>query len=346
MESTETRGSMNPVIERIIPRAALPGGEVRIVGRNLRGATLAKPRVLVGGSEASIVISSEDSIIARIPEVSGSSALRVSNGTGMAESLDLKVGLALAENLHPVANPAVDAEGNIYATFSGSRGQKVPVSIYKIDSEYQASAFVTDVVNATGIAFNHQGDMFVSSRLEGTVYRVTPNGKVNEYAGGMGIATGIAFDRNGNLYAGDRSGTIFKIDSHRQTFVFATLEPSVSAYHLAFAENGDLFVTGPTLSSNDAVFRIDPHGVVTEYFRGLGRPQGMAFDVAGNLYVAASFRGWRGMVRITPKGEAEMAVAGQGIVGMAFAPGKTAVVATANAVYYLDLGVEGLALFG
>src|SRR6185437_12906102 len=55
-----------------------------------------------------------------------------------------------------------------------------------------------------------------------------------------------------NLYVGDRSGTIFKIARDRQTFVFSTLEPSVSAYHLAFAPDQSLYVTGPTTSSYDA----------------------------------------------------------------------------------------------
>ena len=53
--------------------------------------------------------------------------------------------------------------------------------------------------------------MYVSSRHDGAVYRVSPNGTMTTYAEGMGVATGIAFDRNQNLYVGDRSGTIFKI---------------------------------------------------------------------------------------------------------------------------------------
>ena len=59
----------------------------------------------------------------------------------------------------------------------------------------------------------------------------------------------------GNLYVGDRSGTIFKIGRDRQIFVFAMLEPSVAAYHLAFGNDGNLYVTGPTTSSFDAVYR-------------------------------------------------------------------------------------------
>ncbi len=50
----------------------------------------------------------------------------------------------------------------------------------------------------------------------------------------MGVATGIAFDSEQNLYVGDRTGTVFKISQNRQIFVFATIEPSMAAYHLAF----------------------------------------------------------------------------------------------------------------
>src|ERR1700674_1873685 len=44
-----------------------------------------------------------------------------------------RIGVPIAENLHPVTNPAIDQDGNIYVTFSGTRGQKVPVAIYRID---------------------------------------------------------------------------------------------------------------------------------------------------------------------------------------------------------------------
>src|SRR5204863_4397375 len=96
-------------------------------------------------------------------------------------------------------------------TFSGSRGQKVQVSIYKINTNYKAKPFVAHLMNATAIAFDRAGQMYVSSRHDGAVYRVAPNGTMSTYAEGMGVATGIAFDRAENLYVGDRSGTIFKI---------------------------------------------------------------------------------------------------------------------------------------
>jgi sugar lactone lactonase YvrE len=333
-----------PHIDSVSPSSALPGGDVRIIGRSLRPEELRRPQVVFGDIEGAVIISSDDFVVARVPNGASSGAVVVSTNGHTSNAHEVKVAVPVAENLHPVTNPGVDAEGNIYATFSGSRGQKVPVAIFKIDTNYNVKPFVGDLMNATSIAFDKDGQLYVSSRFDGTVYRVAPNGTISSYAEGMGVATGIAFDRIGNLYVGDRSGTIFKIAPDRQIFVFATLEPSVSAYHLAFGPTGDLFVTGPTTSSFDAVYRVDAQGSVSTFYRGLGRPQGLAFDIEGNLYVAGSLGGKRGVVKIAPDAMASIEVAGNGIVGLAFAPGRSAILATTNAVYHLAWNIQGLPL--
>jgi hypothetical protein len=333
-----------PHILAVQPGAALPGGEIRITGTDLRPSELRRPRVRFGEVEGAVVISSDRFLVARVPLGASSGPIVVSTNSHSSNPHQIKVAVPIAENLHPVTNPALDAEGNIYVTFSGSRGQKVPVSIFKIDTNYKVTPFLSELMNATSIAFDRAGQMYVSSRMHGTVHRVAPNGTMSVYAEGMGVATGIAFDRAGNLYVGDRSGTIFKIAPDRQIFVFATLEPSVSAYHLAFGPQGDLFVTGPTTSSFDCVYKIDAQGSVSTFFRGLGRPQGMAFDMESNLYVAASLAGKRGIVRITPAGQASVEVAGAGLVGLAFAPGHSTILATTNAVHHLAWNIQGAPL--
>ncbi len=330
-----------PHIEAVIPPAALPGGEVRIIGSGLKPPELRRPRVQFGEVDGAIVVSSDDFVVARVPDGASSGPVVVSTNGNQSNGLEIKVAVPIADNLHPVTNPALDHEGNIYVTFSGSRGQKVPVSIYKIDTNYAVKPFLSEMMNATAIAFDRENQMYVSSRYDGTVYRVGQNGTMSSYAEGMGIATGIAFDREQNLYVGDRSGTIFKIARDRQIFVYATLEPSVSAYHLAFSPDGTLFVTGPTTSSFDAVYSVDQHGNVNVFYRGLGRPQGLAFDVDGNIYVAASLKGKRGIVKITPDRQASLAVAGQNLVGLAFAPGRSAVLTTTSGVHHLSWGIPG-----
>ncbi|MGB7130439.1 MAG: IPT/TIG domain-containing protein [Candidatus Sulfotelmatobacter sp.] len=333
-----------PRIESVSPVLALAGGEVRITGSGLRPQQWQRPRVQFGDLEGGVVVSSDSFLVARVPPGATSGTVVVSSDGHASNPQNVKVAVPIAENLHPVTSPALDAQGNIYVTFSGSRGQKVPVAIFKIDTNYTMKPFVVEMMNATAIAFDRAGQMYVSSRHDGAVYRVAQNGTMTSYAGGMGVATGIAFDRNENLYVGDRSGTIFKIGRDQQVFVFATLEPSVSAYHLAFGPQGDLFVTGPTTSSFDSVYKIDPHGTVSRFYRGLGRPQGLAFDGAGNLYLAASLAGRRGIVRITPEGKASLEVAGQGLVGLAFAPGRSVILATTDAVHHLSWNVPGFPL--
>ncbi len=330
-----------PQIEHVAPRAAISGGEIAIQGRGFTENGLSRPLVRFGDQPGSLLVSSPNRLVVRVPEGAVSGEVTVDSGGAVSAPVAIAVGMTIAENVHPVANPAIDPAGNIYTTFSGSRGQKVPVSIYKIDRDHVVRPFLSDLMNPTGLAFDRDGRLYVSSRMEGTVYRVTPDGQRTVFAEGMGIATGIAFDDEENLYVGDRSGTIFKISRDQQIFVFATLEPSVAAYHLAFGFDRCLYVAGPTASSFDHVFTVNPAGEVSSFYRGLGRPQGLAFDAHGSLYVAASLGGRRGVVRLTPDAKAELAVSGYGIVGLAFTSHRSLILATSNSLLELFLDVEG-----
>src|SRR6266851_4258979 len=338
--------SATPRIERVSPGAAIPGGDVAMHGSGFESRNNARPQVRFGDTEGSLLVSAEDFLIVRVPEGAAGGTVRVATARGESQPYPLAIGLQIADNLHPVANPAVDAEGNIYVTFSGQRGQKVPVSLYKITANYTVKPFVTELMNPTGLALDRSGVLYVSSRNDGSIHRVTPDGRAQRWVEGMGIATGLAFDSAGNLYVGDRSGTIFKISGNREVFVFATLEPSIAAYHLAFHPSGDLYVTGPTTSSFDHVYRVTQGGEVTTFYRGLGRPQGLAFDRNGNLFVAASLSGRRGLVRVTPQGRAEFVLSGSGLVGLALLPTSRAVLATNSALFTLDWDVAGLPLAG
>jgi len=331
-------------IKNVIPKAALPGGEVVIeyAGRELAGTV--RPEVRFGDFSAQVTLASNDHIIAKVPESSaevGTNEIVVSTNGDTSSPFPYEIGKKLASNLHPVSNPALDTEGNIYATYSGRRGQKTPVSIYKITPKGAVTPFVTDIMNATGLAFSLSGELFVSSRYEGNVYRVDRSGRTELFIEGMGIATGITLDHDNNLYVGDRSGSIFKINPAKEIFVFATLEPSIAAYHLAFGFDDYLYVTGPTTSSFDSIYRISPKGEVERFFTGMGRPQGIAFDIEGHLYVVASYRGRRGIFRFREPKKPELVVAGLSLVGLAFDLKENLMVVDSGALYRVRLGIMG-----
>jgi sugar lactone lactonase YvrE len=335
-----------PVIESLAPGAGVEGGEIIINCKGFVFSTYDQAQVKFGGIEARPISASSNRVIAPVPsgELVGGGQVEVTIETNGAASngFPFVIGYKLADNLHPVANPAYDRDnGSIYTTLSGTRGQKVPISVYKITPTGESEPFLTDVTNPTSIAFSPDGEMYITSRYDGSIYHATPFKEAEVFARNLGVATGIAFDQTGRMFVGDRSGTIYIVNEIGEATTFATLEPSVSAYHMAFGPDGNLYVTGPTLSSFDSILRVSRDGEVTRFFTGLGRPQGLAFDRSGNVYVAASRRGHRGVVRVTPDAEAEMVVAGVSLVGLCFDDHGNMILASNRELYRVPLGIEG-----
>lgn len=338
-------------VKTLDPTAGIPGGEIIIEYQETSADLLNTLEVRFGGATAHLVSANRKRAVAIIPDMATDGAVQVAVAGDPAAApgtsgVDFVLGRQVAGRLHPVANPAFNpADGSLFVTRSGSRGEHVPVSLYRIDSEGIIEDFSGDLMNPTSIAFDRTGRMFVTSRFDGTVYRLTRDRQVVAFVSDLGVATGLAFNREGQMFVGDRSGTIYRVNEIGEAGAWAQHEPSVSAYHLAFGPDNNLYVTGPTVSSFDSIVRFDQDGNSNVFFRGLGRPQGLAFDTAGNLYVAASLRGRRGIVRISADAnEAELIVAGMNMVGVAFGPQGEMIIATNDALFSLPLGISGVLL--
>jgi sugar lactone lactonase YvrE len=337
----------SPKITSIFPKAALPGGEVELCLEGIRVHPEWGIKCRFNGLPARLTGASADRVLAVMPSgLEGVEAEIVVEGADCSATGSMMIGELWAEDLHMVGNPATDPkDGSLVVTRSGSRGQKLPVTLFRIRGRGLVEEIAADVLNPTGLAFSPTGKLVVTNRADGEVCEVTPMGEVVPIASGLGVATGIAYDRDGQLFVGDRGGQIHKVGQFGVSEPFAVLEPSVAAYHMAFGGDGRLFVTAPGLSSHDSVYAIDGAGFETRYFRGLGRPQGLAFDRSGNLYVAACFRGRRGVVRIFDDGlSAELVVAGANVVGLCFGKEGDLFVATADSVFRVPLGVKGAIL--
>jgi len=270
----------------------------------------------------------------------GQAPIRIAGVPG--ETAFVNVAAPFATGLHQVDNPVFDRDGNLYVTYSGTRGQQVPVSIFRVRPNGTRETFSSGIVNPTSMAIDSSGQLYVSSRFEGIVYRVASDGSAEPFASDLGVACGLAFspDRQGGaLFVGDRSGTIFKVDRSGHATTFASLPASVAAFHLAFGpagENGALYVTGPTLSPYDALYRVDANGTVTRNYEGFGRPQGLAFDPQGRLHVVEALAGMSGLYRIAANGTPEQVLAGPGLVGVAFTLDGGIVVTSNDTAYRLN----------
>lgn len=331
----------------INPPFGVPGGEVVIDCADFDTSDPALCAAWFGNTVAPIVALSPKRVLAIVPETRTGGTVEVKLQSGDKETAPTMFTIArkLAGDLHPVSNPAFDPDdGALFVTRSGSRGEQLPVTLFRIDVSGEVSEFAGDITNPTGIAFAGDGQMFVTSRLDGAVYKFTPFKEAVEFAHNLGVATGIAFDAAGEMYVGDRTGTIYRVNGIGEEKSWTEIEPSVSAYHLAFSPDDHLYVAGPTVTSFDSIWRIDQDGEVDVFFKGLGRPEGLAFDRDGNLYVAASLRGRRGIIRITPGGDAEVVVAGINLVGLAFSGAGDLIVASIDSVYSLPMGIKGVLL--
>jgi sugar lactone lactonase YvrE len=331
-------------VSAVRPYRAIEGGRITIAGGGFDVAGPNLPEVHIDGRRAQVVYASSVAIGALVPSGivdGGRVPVRIDGVSGATAFVD--VATPFATGLHQVDNPVFDSDGNLFVTYSGTRGQQVPVSIFRVPPDGTRETFSSAVVNPTSMAIDPQGRLHVSSRFAGTVYRIAPDGTAEVFASDLGIACGLAFAPDGTLFVGDRSGTIFKVSQSGDVSTFASLPPSVAAFHLALAPDGTLFVTGPTLSSYDVVYQIDKAGNVTVRGERFGRPQGLAFDASGALFVVEALAGVSGLYRLPATGEAELVLSGPGLVGVAFDRQGTLVVCSNETAYRLpprpDMGI-------
>jgi sugar lactone lactonase YvrE len=320
-------------VTSVHPLSAIEGGRITIEGAGFPVDQPFLPEVRIGEARARLVFASSTTLTAIVPAglEGGRATVRVAGVPGETAFID--VAAPFATGLHQVDNPVFDRDGNLYVTYSGTRGQQVPVSIFRVRPNGTRETFSSGIVNPTSMAIDPRGRLYVSSRFEGTVYRVADDGSTHAFANDLGVACGLAFADDGTLFVGDRSGTIFKVDQSGRATTFASLPASVAAFHLAMGPDRALYVTGPTLASYDTLYRIDPDGAVTTSHTGFGRPQGLAFDRHGTLFVVEALAGSSGLYQVRAGAQPHLVLAGPGLVGVAF-DGHGTLVVTSNETAY------------
>ena len=129
----------------------------------------------------------------------------------------------------------------------------------------------------------------------------TRTGEAEVIASDLGVATGLAFDRRGRALR--RRSVRHDLPSRAQARPCRLRVAAAERRRLPprrRARTAGLYATAPTLSTRDAVYRIDRHGAVTTIYEGFGRPQGLAVDADGALYVTEALAGASGIYRLRP----------------------------------------------
>src|SRR6266550_9159604 len=111
-------------ILRIDPALAIPGAEVTIDCEGLDSSDPTLCAVFFGEQRAPIVALSPKRILAIVPELKQGDVIdvRIESSGRRSEAAGVTVAKRLAEDLHPVANPAFDPDdGSLFTTRSGAR---------------------------------------------------------------------------------------------------------------------------------------------------------------------------------------------------------------------------------
>lgn len=233
-----------------------------------------------------------------------------------------------------VENITADRNGLLYMA------DRVSGNILRVDPKAPAPVVVARIepreiqgrrvnADASGLAFNAQGDLFIAAGPFAEVVRVraadlnpAQPGLAQTWATGTPGANGIAFDAQGNLFvSGGASGVVFRIaagggaaqpavqiERFVRTLPDGKTQQPIVANGLAFDAQGVLHVAD---TARGALWKValgaDGKGaapVMLVQNALLEGADGMAFDRAGRLWVAANEL--NAVVAVTPAGAVQL----------------------------------------
>jgi hypothetical protein len=257
-----------PSVSSVVPHRAVEGGRVAVEGKDF--PTEAFPAVTVGEQASRALFASSSKIVVAIPSEldGGPTPIRFEDIPG--ETVSVAIGSVWATGLHQVDNPVFDREGNLFVTYSGSRGQEAPVSIFRVTPAGTREPFLSGIVNVTSMTFGPDGRLYASSRFAMSpggelfvtgptlgsydhVHRIARDGQVRTVPTPFGRPQGLAFSPDGALHVIDAlagaSGLYRLADPDGEPQLVVSGSGLVG---VAFGPRGELVV-----ASNDTVYRFE-----------------------------------------------------------------------------------------
>lgn len=204
---------------------------------------------------------------------------------------------------------AVDAHGNLYADSGTSSLVKLSPK-GKVLATWNGPNFASDGPDASGVAIDGQGNVFVVDTLANTVYKLSPSLQVIAYWGDYGTAPGqliapegIAADAQGNIYVADTgNGRVQKFSPDGSVLaVWDDAGTFRSPVGITVDGAGAVYVVD---AATGQIVKLSPAGRQLATFDGntlTGYVVDVAVDSAGNVYGAD--QGSRNVLVFSPKGK-------------------------------------------
>ena len=325
------------IIDEISPKIILPGANLKITGRGFDAWKLTDNDIIMPSAKARIMAASENTIIVEVPENTKSGYIYIKFNGDVSNKIKIIVPQAIAENLHNVDNPVIDSKGNIFATFSGSRGQTAPVSIFKIKPpSYEKQIFITDIPNPTSMVIAKDGILYVSSRMTGKIYKCFDYENYEIFAQGLGVAFGLSVNSEGEMFVGDRTGSLYHVYPNGQAIFYRSIPQSYIAYHMGFDNTDNLYITNPIHMGENSIIRINRKGHLEEYHTNYSMFHGFCFDKKNNMYIAESKRSISNILKISPKKKISNIMSGKDLLGVCMDINQNLIVSTKTSLYLIE----------
>jgi uncharacterized protein (TIGR03437 family) len=204
-------------------------------------------------------------------------------------------------------NLAIDKSGNIYfSDIVTNRVRKVAGGVINTVAGNGILGFSGDggpaIQAALGqprnLTFDAAGNLYIADYLNSRVRKVDSNGNISTFVQLPGFVRGLVFDSAGNLYASDEThSTVYKIFPTGKQIAFAGTGSAGYSGDGGLATRAKLnqpsglaFDAAGNLyiadSQNGRVRMVNQQGVISSYLHGGTDLRELTFDVAGNLYVS------------------------------------------------------------